>query len=172
LLPKLFSIGIRPKHAEVWAYNQERVLQVILPPATKAEVAERAVQKAVGNWLETLGKQHLVLNTDVDIEGPYFCPFLENNGEQVYGKDLWLAKAKFRALKPRKVKEDLLVANRRLSEEVGMKYSEFRNAPERAMPDDAQEQLAFVKENADAVYRDLRDLKEKEQDDAGRDERA
>lgn len=151
-----FRIGIRPKHAEVWAYNQERALQVVLPPATRLELAERAVREAVGKWLQRLDRENLRLITDIEIEGPFFCPFLEN-----YGCDLWLARARFQATRPRLVREDVLVGQRRLAEDLGIRYQEYRTAPELALPEDMHEQLRFVSENRDQVYRDLRELEKK-----------
>ena len=147
-------LGIRPKYAELWATNQQRVVKVCLPPKTRPEMAERACRKAVLTWLEGLDGQGLKLvSPRIAQIGPRPCPFLEN-----FGDDMYLFVGRFRATKPRLVAEDVVVANRRLAEEAGVDYEDWRSRPEKALPSDFMSQLDFVEENQGKVYQDLREL--------------
>lgn len=158
-------LGLRPPKAEVWTVQGERMVQILLPPGTARETAERAVQQAVQRWVEALDrKQNLKLVSDIEITGPHFCPFLEHEGKAVYGDDMWLAKGRFNSMKPRMVKESVLEGGRRLAEDADVGYFDWRTAQQKAAPDDMAEQLDFVAENADAVYDDLRDLEERKKD--------
>lgn len=168
-------IGIRPQHAEIWTAGQPRTCQIVLPPGTRLELAQRAVQESARKWVEALeAKQHLELVSDLEISGPHFYPFLDH-----YGDDLWLATGKFRSRRPRLVREDLVVAAWELADEVaGMEYVDAagqqrsmgavdQSAP--TLPDDAAETLAFVRDNADDVYDELRE-QERIAEDARRDD--
>jgi hypothetical protein len=169
-------IGIRPSYAEIWSANQPRTCQVLLPPKTRPELAERAVQKAVQGWVEALDtKYHLELVSDVEITGPHLYPFLDH-----FGDDLYLATGRFRSRRPRLVPEDLVVAHWELADELAdIEYVDAEGTTRNmgavrcdpappSLPDDAEQQLAFVAENADRVYDDLRE-QERMADDARKD---
>lgn len=158
-------IGIRPQFAEIWSVNQPRTLQIVLPPQTRLELAQRAVAEQVQAWTEALDvKQHLVLVSDVEISGPHLYPFLDH-----YGDDLWLATAKFRSTRPRQVKEDLVMATQELEDELAdievtgadgqtQHLGAVKTNPSPAsLPDDYREQLQHVEDNADRVYDELRE---------------
>ena len=154
------NLGVRPKHAEIWSVNAERITQIIVPPKPRPETAEKAIKAGVIRWIEGLdSKLHLQIMGEVTVVGPFLCPFMEN-----YGEDMYLARARFRSTKPRLVPEDVVVANRRLSEEAGYTYEEFRGAEEGALPADWLSQLQFVGENPDRVYGDLRELERMKSD--------
>lgn len=147
-----FYLGTRPRHAEIWSDGDERVLRIILPPKTRPELAEQAIRKTVPAWLDRLAQRlDLFPTSEVEVLGPFFCPFLEDDA---FGRDLYLARARFRSLRPRLVPEDTVIAQRELAQEVGAE----RPARQRALPEDFERQLTFVKEHADQVYRDLLDV--------------
>lgn len=144
-------LGVRPKYAEIWSLESERLCEIILPKGTRLPLAERAIGKAVSKWIEQLDKKlNLALVSNVRVEGPYLCPFVDK-----FGEDLWLARARFTSRKPRLVREDVVVANRRLAEDVGISYEEMRKDKPQPMAD-IRRQLNFVAANADRIYDDLR----------------
>lgn len=146
-------LGLRPRWAEIWSVSQERVCQVILPPGTRLPTARRAVDTAVRRWLDALlERQHLELISDIEIEGPFLCPWADR-----FGDDLWLARGKFRSLRPRLVPEDVVVASRRLAEDAGVPYEQYRREVP-PLPEDWRRQLTWIGEHADAVYGDLKQV--------------
>ena len=118
-------------------------MEIIVPAGTRPELATRAIrEKHVG---------------EIHIKGPYFCPWNDRDGVDAYGEDLYLATAIFQSERATHVPAELVVANRRHSEALGMSYDEFRGAPMRAIPDDLDEQMAHVKANPEQVRDDLAD---------------
>lgn len=159
-------LGSRSAVAEIWSVRQPRTAQIILPRGTRTELARRAVEAAVRKWLDALDvKQHLELLTDIDIEGPTPCPFIEQ-----FGEDMWLATGLFRSRKPRLVHEDVVVAGRELAGDAkqveGLPDGVRAMTAPPSMPDDAKEQLTFVAENEDTVYDDLMELEAMKRDQA------
>lgn len=131
-------------------FEGQRALRVILPQGTRYELARRAVDSAVVRWVEAMERRGMRLTSDIAIEGPHFCPFLKH-----YGEDMWIAVGRFRAERLHPAREDVILKARELHKRLGV-------APpreSRALPPDWRDQLAFVKENKDKVYDDLREMK-------------
>ena len=160
------NVNLEPDYAEIADPAVQRAVQIIVPPGTSPDTATKAVRETVNKWLDTLrDKVYLKLLTNVHIKGPYFCPWKEN-----YGDDMYMATAMFRSEKPTKVPRELVVGNRRLSEKADMTYREF-SAPVPALPDDLDEQMENVKRNPEKVRDDLATLAKKADDKEAHDER-
>lgn len=160
------NINLAPDYAEIADSAVQRAIEVTVPPGTSRENATKAIREKVDKWLATLrSKVYLNLLTKVHIKGPYFCPWKEN-----YGEDMYVATAMFKSEKPVRVKRELIVGNRRLSEKVGMSYEEF-TAPVGALPDDLDEQMANVKKHPEKVLADLTALGKLADDKEAHDER-
>ncbi len=162
---KNVNVNLQPNYAEIADSHVQRAIQVIVPQGTSPEAATKAIREKVDRWLDWLkDDQYLKLLSKVHVTGPKFCPWTEDKaGRDVFGEDLYFVAALFGSEKPRKVDRAVIVGNRRLSEKVGMSYEEF-TAPQKALPDDLDEQMQHVADNPDQVYADLKD-KDKKQDD-------
>jgi hypothetical protein len=136
--------------AHLWPEQggQSRALEIVLPPKTSPGLAEQATRQAITKWVENLGRRGMKLATDVELYGPFLCPFIER-----YGDDLYLAKARFTRDKPREVHEDVVLASSDLRRELKVEPK-----PYEALPADAFHTLRYVGEHADDIYDQLRAL--------------
>lgn len=131
----------------------QRAARFIFPPNTRTELAQRALETLVPRWVENLNtRENLILDSDITIQGPYFCPLID---EGHYGEDMWIASGYFTSRRPREVDEDFLWNSRELQHEVGIsdKATPKRH---RVLPRSLDQQMTFVREHADKVYSDLR----------------
>jgi len=137
-----------PRKAYLWhdPGGQSRALQILLPPKTRVGLAEQATRQAIVRWVERLCREGRRLVTSVDLHGPFVCPFLER-----YGDDLYLAKARFVADKPREVPEDFVLASRQLHSDLGVKPR-----PSEPLPADAIPTLQYIGGHVDEIYDQVR----------------
>lgn len=136
----------------VYADKAERACQFIFPPKTREDLARRHLETEVPRWVDRIEKKEfLVLDTDIDIRGPYFCPWVET-----YGDDMWIATGRFRSRRMREVDEDFLWASQELATNLGVK------APKRfnALPRDFDQQMDFVKNHPQKVWDDMKQVRE------------
>lgn len=137
-----------PGKAHLWPDRggQSRALQILLPPKTSVGLAEQGTRKAIVKWIENLARQGMRLVTEVELHGPFLCPFLER-----YGDDLWLAEARFARHRPREVSEDLILGSWQLHEELKVEPK-----PYDALPADAIPTLRYISGHADEIYDQVR----------------
>ena len=104
-MTELINVNLIPDYAEIADSAVQRAVEIILPPGTSQENATKAIRETVHKWINTLKlKVHLKLLTKIHVRGPYFCPWKET-----YGEDMYVVTAMFRSERVTKVPRALIV---------------------------------------------------------------
>lgn len=138
-----------PGNGFIYTTMGERAAQFLFPPKTREELARRALETLAPRWVVNVEKRdNLELKTDLTIRGPLMCPFIEH-----FGEDMWIVSGFFSSRKMREVDEDFLWNSREIAHEQGVTQYPGQS---RALPEDFDQQMQWIKDNPDKVYDDVR----------------